>query len=85
MRTKIIDFSLLIVILIISGCVDSPPSLRQTPNIEETNDMKYVGTFDGIYLYQFRLESVNATCIGGAGGIGYSRVDVLDCKYDKEQ
>ena len=82
MKNKITVISLLIIILIISGCVDSPPTLEKTPNTVESNNMKYVGTFDGIDLYQFRLESINATCIGGTNGMGTARVDVLDCKYD---
>jgi PBP1b-binding outer membrane lipoprotein LpoB len=79
MKTKIIFIIILIIFL--SGCIESLPTVKQVTS-EKTNT-KYVGTFDNVDLYQFRLESINATCIGGSGGIGYSRVTLLDCKYEE--
>ncbi len=43
---------------------------------------KYVATFDGIDLYQYRIDSINATCIGGSKYGAYSTIRILDCKYD---
>lgn len=77
---KIITVSIIFLILLISGCVQNN-NINTVPRQDLAQNSIYIGTMGSIDLYQFRIESINATCIYGDSASFGGRA-VLDCKYD---
>jgi len=82
MNKKILYLILIYLIFSLSGCVENNNTIT-VPKQDLALNSTYVGTMGSIDLYKFRIESMNATCIGGEE---YPKthfdVAVLDCKYD---
>jgi hypothetical protein len=80
-----IFFIIAVLFIFLSGCLDPSPTLTNNPDANKNIDGgKYIATYDGVDLYQYRIESINATCIGGRYySYGFSSERIFDCEYDK--